>query len=374
MRTIYLIRHGKVKFPDGIRRCIGRTDLPLDETGRQQARDLNEYFKTHPVERVYCSPLWRSAETAMILGGWEQGYAVSQRKIPVYMNQALQEQDMGEWEDVPMMDLKKTLEQEPERGERRADARARMTQAMYGLLDETQGDIAVVSHAGINCCFLSGIIGSPLAESRLLFQPYGGISKIAAKKGWDGSYSFSLLQLGRMPKLYPSDEECEEILEHYQTPEHVRRHCGKVAHLAKELGNMQIQMGISLNQGLIRSASLLHDIARHHNHHTQEGADLLMREGYPAVADIIRQHHCLDKEVIDEAAIVYLADKLIQGERLVTLEERFRGSASKCGESREAWEAHETRKEQAYRIAKMMWEVHGRLGTCTHRKSYAIME
>ena len=40
MRDLYLIRHGKVLFSDGQKRCIGQTDTPLDEEGRRQARDL----------------------------------------------------------------------------------------------------------------------------------------------------------------------------------------------------------------------------------------------------------------------------------------------------------------------------------------------
>ena len=37
MRKIFLLRHGKTLFPDGEKRCIGRTDLPLSEDGKNQA-------------------------------------------------------------------------------------------------------------------------------------------------------------------------------------------------------------------------------------------------------------------------------------------------------------------------------------------------
>ena len=116
--------------------------------------------------------------------------------------------------------------------------------------------------------------------------------------------------------------DLHSYLEHYRTPEPVRQHCCKVASIAEVLGKVQEQMGVSLDQGLIRSASLLHDIARHRENHAREGTRILMREGYPAVAEIIRQHHCLEQEEINEAAIVYLADKLVKGDRTVTLEAR----------------------------------------------------
>lgn len=364
MRIIYLIRHGRVGFPNGIKRCIGRTDLLLDDWGKRQAEDLREYFRLHPVKHIYCSQLTRSIETARILGGWKTDGRDGSRipdengadrmAIPVRIDQDLQELDMGEWENVPMADLDKTLEQEPVKGERRTEAKFRMERAVTRILKETDGDVAVVAHAGINCCFLAGITGSPLETSRALFQPYGGISRIAVRELENGSFNYQLLELGRMPRLYPTDEECAAMLEHYRTPEPVRKHCCKVASIAEVLGKVQEQMGVSLDQGLIRSASLLHDIARHRENHAREGTRILMREGYPAVAEIIRQHHCLEQEEINEAAIVYLADKLVKGDRTVTLEERFRDTEQKCRASHEAWNNHEMRREQAFRILRMM--------------------
>lgn len=80
MRTIYLIRHGKVKFPDGRKRCIGRTDLVLDDAGRRQARALRQYFQTlsPAITAVYASPLSRARETAEILSG---------QRLPVIIRQ-----------------------------------------------------------------------------------------------------------------------------------------------------------------------------------------------------------------------------------------------------------------------------------------------
>ena len=52
-RKIYLIRHGELEFADGIRRCIGRTEIPLNESGRKQAERLYIYFQKHPVTKVF---------------------------------------------------------------------------------------------------------------------------------------------------------------------------------------------------------------------------------------------------------------------------------------------------------------------------------
>ena len=101
MRTVYLVRHGMVEFPEGKKRCIGRTDLPLNHIGIRQAEDLGDYFRGRPVEAVFCSPLKRSVQTAEILAGG---------RLPVLKRQGLAELDMGEWENVPLCDLKKDLE------------------------------------------------------------------------------------------------------------------------------------------------------------------------------------------------------------------------------------------------------------------------
>ena len=75
MRTLYIIRHGEVAFPDGKKRCIGRTDLPLSDAGRRHGEALRAYFAEHPIEAVYASPLRRAKETARILAdaGWRIG-------------------------------------------------------------------------------------------------------------------------------------------------------------------------------------------------------------------------------------------------------------------------------------------------------------
>ena len=116
MRDLYLIRHGKVLFSDGKKRCIGRTDTPLDEEGRSQARDLAAYFAEHPVEKVYASPLKRARETADLL---------ADGRYPVEIREDLIELDMGEWEDAPLNELHKELTSEPVRGEGRRAGRER---------------------------------------------------------------------------------------------------------------------------------------------------------------------------------------------------------------------------------------------------------
>lgn len=343
MRTVYLVRHGMVEFPEGKKRCIGRTDLPLNHIGIRQAEDLGEYFRSRPVEAVFCSPLLRSVQTAGILAGG---------RLPVVETEGLAELDMGEWENVPLCDLKKDLESEPVHGEGREHGRRRMDRTIRDILSCTTGDVVAVAHAGINCSYLAGLMGRPLETSRALTQPYGGFSRIII----DDRGTVFAADFGRKPRIFPGDRECRDIWDRYGTPEHVRRHCIAVARQAVRLGRALSDAGCRIDMGLIRSAALLHDVVRERKDHAAEGAKVLVREGYPLTAEIIRCHHDLEHEILNETAVVYLADKWTQGERQVSLDERFGRSRAKCGGSPEAMAAHERRYRQAKTMEAMAME------------------
>lgn len=343
IRTLYLVRHGHPEFPNGIRRCIGRTEYPLSETGRRQARDLFDYFSKHPVESVYTSPLGRCRETAQILSG---------NRYPVIVEADLTELDMGEWEDVPMKELHKELESEPKQGEGRINGLKRFRIAVEKLMKRTKGDIAIVAHAGINCCYLSFIQNSPLEISRGLPQPYGGISLISI----DEQGKTQIERLGVMPNKIPSEQECLEIWNRYQTPEHVRSHSRKVSEQAVKIGKMLNNKGCGLDLELIERAALLHDVVRTRPDHAVEGARILCNMGYPLTAEVIRSHHDMgiwkgtENECPSEREVVYLADKQVYGDQVVSLEERFASSKEKCLRSNDieaALQKHELRYKEA---------------------------
>lgn len=62
---ILLIRHGRTAWNEGAgeERFRGRTDLPLDASGRAQARALAAKLKAEPIAALYASPLIRARQT-----------------------------------------------------------------------------------------------------------------------------------------------------------------------------------------------------------------------------------------------------------------------------------------------------------------------
>lgn len=124
----------------------------------------------------------------------------------------------------------------------------------------------------------------------------------------------------------PSEQECFVILQSAQTPPKVIEHCKRVAELSWAIGSCLIRSGCQMNLDLIKAAALLHDIAKGKPSHAQTGADMLMK--YPDVAQIVAEHTdiCLNPtQPLTEKEIIYLTDKLVSEDRIITIRERFAG-------------------------------------------------
>lgn len=193
MKNLYLVRHGTPDFKDGIKLCIGRTDIDIGEQGILEAINLREFFKDKlrngEIEKIFSSPLVRCLHTAELIAGEN-----SVRNKEVFTDDGLMEIYMGCWEGVPLKDIKKELGDEPYDGEKRVDALKRFEKSLREIMEKTDGDAICVAHAGVNCVFLASVIGENLRTSRSLKQPYGGYSHLK----YDGE-KFSVVDIGLLP-------------------------------------------------------------------------------------------------------------------------------------------------------------------------------
>ena len=66
---LYLVRHGQTQY-NVERRLQGQLDIPLDDTGRRQAKELALQLKESGMrfDSLYCSRLSRARETAETIG------------------------------------------------------------------------------------------------------------------------------------------------------------------------------------------------------------------------------------------------------------------------------------------------------------------
>jgi probable phosphoglycerate mutase len=86
--TILLVRHGETDW-NSERRWQGHADRPLNEVGREQARELAETLTDRAIDVVYSSDLLRAHETALIVG--------ERLGLPVSVDVGLREVDVGDW-------------------------------------------------------------------------------------------------------------------------------------------------------------------------------------------------------------------------------------------------------------------------------------
>lgn len=98
MTRLYIVRHGNTFDEGDIARRIGRrTDLPLSNSGRQQARALGSFFAGQNIalDHIASSPLKRAVETA------EEIRSKCLDTRPIQRNAALLEIDYGPDENQP---------------------------------------------------------------------------------------------------------------------------------------------------------------------------------------------------------------------------------------------------------------------------------
>ena len=143
MTELYLVRHGETDW-NAARRIQGRTDIPLNDAGRAQARQAAELLARRRWDAVYSSPLSRAHETASIIAerlGIDEVTGVAE----------LVERDYGDAEGMSFEQIE-ALYPEGVRApgqETRAEVAARVVPALLALAERHPGErILVVSHGG----------------------------------------------------------------------------------------------------------------------------------------------------------------------------------------------------------------------------------
>ena len=77
---LFLVRHGQTDW-NVLKKKQGRTDVPLNETGREQARELRDKIKDLEFDVCIASPLSRAYETAKIITGGEREILTDERLV-----------------------------------------------------------------------------------------------------------------------------------------------------------------------------------------------------------------------------------------------------------------------------------------------------
>ena len=162
----------------------------------------------------------------------------------------------------------------------------------------------------------------------------------------------------------PTRRECETILGHtFPVSEKVLVHSRMVERLSVAIAAALIEKGEKLDLALASAGALLHDIAKGQKDHAKKGAEMVRELGFDRVADIVALHTDLNGEHnagAREAEIVYIADKLIANDRLVSLSSRFDTALGRFGHDPLAREAIERRRKTAESVKKKLEILAGR--------------
>jgi probable phosphoglycerate mutase len=186
--TVMLVRHGETDWNrDG--RIQGQSDPPLNDLGREQARELATSLTGQHVDAIYASDLRRARETAEILAA-ELG-------LPVVVDADLRELHFGDWEGSTIEELTAEFPDAVERwrsgdeipwagGETREQMAERVRRAVRRLAaTHDGGQILLVAHGGPVRVLLMDAAGMTFPEQRREFRRIANcdLSRIAVENG-----------------------------------------------------------------------------------------------------------------------------------------------------------------------------------------------
>jgi len=144
----------------------------------------------------------------------------------------------------------------------------------------------------------------------------------------------------------PAPTDCLDLMTAYDMLPNIREHSLVVREVALHLGTSLVEVGFALHLDLIDAGALLHDLGKTHClgtsiNHAEWGAQIVSDAGYPAVAQVVREHVFLDSNGQDpssirEAEVVNYADKRVLHTRVVTLADRFVDLMERYGKNDEA--------------------------------------
>ncbi|GAA4233460.1 histidine phosphatase family protein [Actinomadura meridiana] len=202
-RRLILWRHGQTVW-NLEQRYQGQTDVPLDETGHEQARRAASLLAgLHPTA-ILASPLRRAADTAQALADLTG--------LPVGYDRDLIERGGGAWEGLTGREIRERYPAEraawqPPGGETSAQVAKRVGAALDRALDDLPptGQLVVASHGAALRLGISHLLRLPEET----WERLGGLSNCSwsvLTEMRDGGWRLTEHNAGTLPEPVLSDD------------------------------------------------------------------------------------------------------------------------------------------------------------------------
>ncbi|UWG95689.1 histidine phosphatase family protein [Dehalobacter sp. DCM] len=196
-KMIFLIRHAEpLRIDDQKRYLGGQSDPDLSLAGREQAERLAEALKAKQLQTVFSSDLHRAEQTAAIVA--------AKSLCSHHMIDAFREINMGKWEGKSHQEIREAYPDDycrrgndlanfqPPEGESLSDLQRRVLPAFLDVVKNTDGNLAIVAHAGVNRVILCHLMALPLQQLFIIEQNYAGVSLIRVSSG-----SYQILEINQ---------------------------------------------------------------------------------------------------------------------------------------------------------------------------------
>lgn len=208
---VIAIRHGETAW-NAQARIQGHADIPLNDTGRWQARRMAGALAHEDIAAIYSSDLLRASQTAEALA--------AQAGVGVVHDGGLRERGFGHFEGMTFADIEARWPEQalrwrrrdpafaPEGGESLQDFRERCVAAARRLAAAHPGQaIALVAHGGVMDCLYRDALRIDLQAPRTWQLANAGINRLL--HGPDG---FTLVGWGDTLHLdgTPLDDAAED--------------------------------------------------------------------------------------------------------------------------------------------------------------------
>ena len=212
---ILAIRHGETAW-NRERRYQGQEDVPLNEAGLAQARNIAVALAYAAIDAVYTSDLSRAEQTARELA---QALA-----LPLRVDPQLREQHFGvfqgwtgediarKWPDASAAWHRRDADFGPADGETRQAFNQRCVGAIERIAQELNGKtVAIVCHGGVLDCLYRAASQLPMDTPRTWSLDNAAISHLT-----HNSNGFTLVDWGNVQHLGPAPND--DLIEHFPAP------------------------------------------------------------------------------------------------------------------------------------------------------------